>query len=514
VRFSELHGICLSDADDWFDPYLPADTALCVDPFLIYPDAEEPWFGAHNHILDFFAVVFDLVRQSKGDVKSLAWKKAQSLLLFPEPAEFCLGLADGSPNGSGASFGLQEGMLDGVKTALGLDIDNVPHMEMLGLFQGGMGLDRMSDAVCNIAKSYFIRYTQDVARRHGVPMQTFRVQHAAWSAEQALWLDQDVDLPVNPFLSRPAPVLLVPKRFLKDIPVVTANGFWSWAWSNHADTLRVNFNYAIARRVDRWEKAKLARQNPQIVAEYLKSLEHEDHEPYDVDRDRGMRTTWWEKGGEIAAKATTSFVPSDLSEFPQFVGTIIDIFKHGVEHQDEWQQLWHRGISMPEKKVQSVFRSCAKHYCQANDVALIGEANAGRGPVDFEFARGWRARSVVEMKLVSNTKFWDGILAQTPQYAISADVNVVYFVAIAYTDEEMADSVTTKVIRAAKLASDRHEVDVRSIIIDARPKQSASRLKPSQELRDELHQGTNDLGAPDGPDEDSTGPGTPDEFAA
>ncbi|GIG89217.1 hypothetical protein [Plantactinospora endophytica] len=487
MRWSELHGIRRTDQDDWFDTYLPTDTNLCVDPFLIYPDTDERWFEAHDHTLDFFALVFGLVRESKGNEKSLAWKQAQALLMFPEPAEFCLGVADGTPNGSGAGRGLQEGMLDGVKTALGLGIDNVPHMEMLGLFQGGMGLDRISDAVCNILKSFFIRYTQDIARRHGVPMKRFRVRNAAWSEEFASWQTQEVDLPANPFLDRPGPVLLVPKRFLKDIPVVSANGFWNYAWRNHSEEVRGNFNYLIARNVDSREKAKMARQNPAIVASYLKDLEHTEHEPYPVDKDPKLRTRWWEMGGKIAERSPLSYVPKDHSEFPEFVAEVIQSFRHGIEHQDEWQMLWHLGVSLPEKKVQALFRSCAKHYCKANDISMTGEANAGRGPVDFHFAAGWVARTVVEMKLMSNSKFWDGILAQTPQYAMSEDVHVAFFVAIAYTDDEMTESQTNKIGQAARIASDRYNVEIRPIVVDARPKQSASKMKPPQDLRDELH---------------------------
>ena len=511
MKFGDFYGIERTDADDWFDPYLPTDTALCVDPFLIYAEPEQPWFGVHNHILDFFGMVFDLVRQSGGDRNTLAYKKAQALLLFPEPPEFCLGLADGSPNGSGASHGLQAGMLDGVKTALGLGLDNVPHMEMLVLFQGGMGLDRMSDAVCNIAKSFFVEYTQAVAKRHGVSLETFRVRNAAWNRDTLMWEDRDVELPLNPFVSRRAPVLLVPKRFLKDIPVVTPNDFWGYAWSNHAEELRTHFNYDIARHITREEKARMARQNPEIVKEFLTNLEGQEHKPYDVDKDPKLKTNWWEMGGSIAAKATTSFVPENPAEFPDFVGAIIDVFKHGIEHQDDWQQLWYRAVPMPEKKVQAVFRSCAKHYCKANDVALIGEANAGRGPVDFEFARGWRARSVVEMKLVNNSHFWDGILAQTPEYAIGSDVDVAYFVAIAYTDDEMAESLTNKVHRAAKIATERHGIQVRAVIIDARQKESGSKIKPPQSVRDELHRPgpAAEIGGPEDPPPDGkNAPGT------
>ncbi|MFI6078875.1 hypothetical protein ACIA5C_45930 [Actinoplanes sp. NPDC051343] len=117
MRFSEFYEVEKTEVDDWFDPFLPADTPLCVDPFLIYPDAKAPWAGAHDHILDFFAMVFDLVRASGGNTASLAWKKAEALLMFPEPSEFCLGVANGSPHGSGSGRGLQAGMLEGVRTA-------------------------------------------------------------------------------------------------------------------------------------------------------------------------------------------------------------------------------------------------------------------------------------------------------------------------------------------------------------------------------------------------------------
>ncbi|MFI7156554.1 hypothetical protein [Micromonospora chalcea] len=487
ARFSEHFGIEPTAQDDWFDTYLPSDTNFCVDPFLIWSDTDARWFEAHNHTLDFFATAFRLVRESQGNEQSAAWRQAKTFLLFREPKEFCLGLAEGCSDGAGSGRVLQEGMLEGIKTALGLGFDNVPHLEMLALFQGGMGLDRISDAVCDILKSYFIQYTQDIARRHGVPTEPFRVENASWSEEHGCWHTKEVELPLNPFAKKRRPVLLVPKRFLRDIPVVTANGFWRYAWGNHSEELRGSFNYDIARNVDRRVKAKLARQNPAVVASYLKELEHKEHEPYPVDKDPKLRTRWWELGAMMADRLPLDHLPKDHSEFPDFVNAIIQSFRHGVEHQDDWQNFWHHGVSLPEKKVQSLFRSCAQHYCRANDVSIAGEANAGRGPVDFQFAKGWRARTVVEMKLMSNSRFWDGILAQTPQYAISEEVHVAFFVAVAYTDDEMTSNHIDKVHKAARIASQRHGVDVRAVIVDARKKTSASKVKPPKEMRDELH---------------------------
>ncbi len=488
MRFSEYNGIEPGPDDDWFDTLLPVDTNLCVDPFLIYDDTTPRWTTAHDHILDFFGLVFGLVRDSRGNENSIAWQQAKRLLRFPEPAEFCLGVAENSPMGSGSAAGLQEGMLEGVRTALGLGMDNLQHMEMLGLFQGGMGLDRISDAVCNILKSYFIEYTQDVCRRHGVSMEPFRVRNAAWSETFARWQEREVDLPANPFVARRQPVLLVPRRFLKDIPVVTADAFWHYAWSNHAAELRGDFNFDLAQNVDRRQKAKMARQNPQVVAEYLRSLEYQDHEPYPVDRDPKLRVRWWEFGAQIARHSPLSYVASDPAEFPEFVKAVVEAFRRGIEHQGDWTLLWHGNTSAQEKRVQALFRSSVRHYCQAYNIDFSREPNAGSGPVDFKFSQGWSARTVVEMKLMRHTGFWDGILEQAPQYAIAEEVNVAVFVAIAYTDRDMEQERVAKVHRAAELVASTKNIQVFPVIIDARPKESASKLKAPKSVKDQLDQ--------------------------
>jgi hypothetical protein len=115
------------------------------------------------------------------------------------------------------------------------------------------------------------------------------------------------------------------------------------------------------------------------------------------------------------------------------------------------------------------------------------ESNAGRGPVDFKFSQGWGARVIAEIKLMRNSKFWDGILAQVPQYARSEGVQTAFFVAIAYTDADMDASRVIKVEKAADLAARHNSIDVIPVIVDARRKESGSRLRMSDEERDELN---------------------------
>ncbi|MEV6527903.1 hypothetical protein AB0M43_38880 [Longispora sp. NPDC051575] len=484
MRFSEHYNVMPSQADDWFDTFLPADTKLAVDPFLIYEDTESHWETSHGRILSFFALLFELVAKSGGSEDSMYWKQAKGLLLFPEPAEFCLGVSEGTPLGLGSGPDLQAGMLEGIRTAVGLGYENISHMETLALFQGGMGLDRISDAVCNILKSYFIEYTQQVCARHSIPVEEFQLAHASWSEEYARWSDRKVKLPLNPYVTkRRIPVLLVPERFLRDIPVVTANGFWSFAWSSHGEKLRGDFNFDIARNVSRTTKARMARQNPDVVADYLSLLEGEAHDSYDIYRDPKLLVNWYEAGAGLSQKKGLSFVPEGPHEFAAFVRELVRSFKHSVEQGQGWVLLWANNRGVAERAVQALFRSVTIHYCRAHGISLSGEANAGRGPVDFKFSKGWDASALVEIKLMRNTHFWDGILAQTPTYAVAEEVEHAIVVAIAYTDADMKASRLANVERAAEIASEISGISVVSEVVDARQKTPGSKLKADPEAR-------------------------------
>lgn len=479
MRFSEQYGITINeDEDDWFDPLLTTDTRLYVDPFRVWADDEAAWAGAHDHLLRFFGMVLAYVKEAKGDEQSPAWVKARSLLLFPEPWEFCLGMAVGSPRGSGSGSGLQRGMLAGARTAVGLGIDRLQHMELLVLFQEGMGVDRISDATCNVIKSYFIRYTQAICRRHGVPMRRFRVRHSDWDETFGRWIDGTHELPANPYLTgRPGPVLLTPARFLRELPTVDPDDFWNYAWSNENEQLRGDFNYDLAKNVPARLKARLARQNPDAAMRYLRALEANPKPPYDLARDPALRNRWYEGGRDLAASNPLSFVPDRPEDFPAFIEAMINSFSHGLEQSDAWRLLWMGSRPRGEKEVQYLFRSTVLHYCRANHIVLSGESNAGRGPVDFKFAANWHAQTLVEVKLTNNSSFWDGLRLQTVQYLRSEEVQVGYFVAVGFRDKDFDEDRLDRVRDAARQVSEDTGKDVRFAIVDARRKDSASKLR-------------------------------------
>lgn len=497
MRFSEHFDIEWTEpADDWFDVLVDTDTPLFVDPFLIWEEAGGFWGSAHGFLIDFFDIVFDLIGESGGNFNHAAWRQASNLLLFPEPAEFRLGVTEGSPLGSGSGRGLQEDMLTGIRTASAVGMTRIAHIETIALFQGGMGVDRISDAVCNVLKPYFIKYTKAIVERHRIPTELQTIKNAAWSARFRKWVDEKHALPVTEIeVARRGrtrvvrlPVLLVPQRFLRDIPVADSNKFWSWSWAEMGNQLRGDFNFDVASKVARQTKARMARENPDAVALYLSSVEALPKEPYPIAEDPKLLVTWYERGAEIIdLRPSAKWTSAEESEgtFLEFIETVIEEYRHNVEN-DSWRLLWISGRGAPERNAQVLFRSVVIHYCKANDVDLTGESNAGRGPVDFKFSKGWKARALVEIKLARNSRFWEGLLAQTPTYQIAEGVRVAFFVAIAYKEDEMSLEFQEKLRRAARLVSAERGVVVKTVLVDATQKKSASKEK-DQALKDSLN---------------------------
>ena len=206
----------------------------------------------------------------------------------------------------------------------------------------------------------------------------------------------------------------------------------------------------------------MARQNPDAVALYLGHLEQQPKEPYPVAIDPKLLVTWYEQGRQLSGRSILAPESEDLDAFVEFVAKIIEEYRQGVE-RDSWRLLWQTGRGAGERAVQALFRSIVWHYCRANDVDLSGESDAGRGPVDFKFSKGWQARALVEIKLARNSSFWDGLTAQTPTYMWAEDVRAAFFVAVAYKEEELTLEFRARLQEAARIVSEAKGVDVRAV---------------------------------------------------
>lgn len=473
-RFSERFGVTPTSADDWFDVMLPSDTKLFVDPFRIYAEDTGIWAGAHDELVDFFNLVLELMAEAKLDPKSQHWQAAADLLMFPEPVEFCLGYAEGSEGGRGTAKRRRQEMLRAGAIAINAGMDHLSHFEEMTLFQGRVGPDLISDVACNVLKQRFIQYTREVCERHAVETQTVRVKHSSWSRQYRRWDNATAELPYNPWTK--AGVLLVPHRFLRQLPSIEGDGFWDYAFAYEADNIRGQFQYDIARNVKTDKIAELARQNPELVRKFVKRFEPRPPDPYDVELDPRGRTRWYEAGLKLATYARDVDGPSDAEQFCEFVGTLCDEFVWVTEQRGGWTLLWNPdGTPRAESAVQQLFHVALVLYCKDRDVDLSPEASAGRGPVDFKFSHGWERRALVEVKLANHTRFWHGIDTQTPTYMKAEGIRCGYFLAVQYTDNDFTQERIDRVHQKAKDVSEECGYAITPVFVDARPKASASR---------------------------------------
>jgi len=473
-RFSERFGVAQSADDDWFDLLLPVDTKLFVDPFRVYAEDNGAWAGAHDELVDFFNLVLELMAEAKLDPSSQHWNAAAELLMFPEPIEFCLGYAEGSEGGRGSAKKRRTEMLAAGSIAINAGMDHVSHFEEMTLFQGRVGPDLISDVACNVLKRRFIEYTQAVCLRHGIETHPVAVKHASWSREYRRWDNATVDLPYNPWTK--AGVLLVPQRFLRQLPAIDGDGFWNFSFSFEAENIRGQFQYDIARNVRSERIAELARQNPELVRKFVQRFEQHPPDPYDVQRDPRGRTRWYEAGKVLATTARDISEPSSAEEFCAFVGHLCSEFVWVTEERGGWPLLWNPdNTPRAESSVQQLFHVALVLYCKDHDVDISPESAAGRGPVDFKFSQGWERRAIVEVKLANHSRFWHGIDTQTPTYMNAEGIRCGYFLAVQYTDRDLTPDRIARVHQKAKDVSEQCGYSITPVFLDARPKKPGSK---------------------------------------
>ena len=311
------------------------------------------------------------------------------------------------------------------------------------------------------------------------------VPNADWSADNYEWVPKRVELPINPaYAERRLPILLTPEAFIRDIPVASADGFVNYA-STAAD-LRKRFNINLSRHVPRHLKAEMARSNFSLIDQYFSNLEDQRWDAYPLEDDPRRRLNPGQTGTAPLSEYPATTIPTTQSQVPSFVAALVKNFAYCIEQKGIWRLLWYKNHGLDEAHVQDLFYLTAINFCRQNNIMVTPESSAGRGPVDFVFGKKWKDRALVELKLVRNSAFWDGIMKQVPAYTRAEEIHAAFFVGVAYTDEEMAAASRAKVEKAAALASEKNGITITPLIIDARRKVSASKERMTPAERAEL----------------------------
>lgn len=477
MRFSRAFSLKRGPRDDWFDPDLTVDTRLFLDPFLLLK-AGATWSKAHDVLVAHFAHCYRLVARARGQ-QSLSAKAAHRLLTFPEPYEFGLGYTAASTRGSGGGSRQALTIADGIAVAVAAGLDEPDHIEEIGILNEGFGADRISDAALNVLKPQFIRYTQAIARRHELPVQPHKIRNAGADLDAARWFADVFDLPTN--TETGDPVLLVPRKLLRDLPTLNAE---DWFQSDVNEEIRTYLNIKVGRTIPKTEIVKLARKHPEQVRAWARAqTSRTDLKGYDFGEDpRGV--VKYDTATVEYAQAhplENLHAPSSQQELSRLLSEVLGHFKNFIENGGGWKLLWNSDrTEKHEDAAQLLFMGMAREYLRLFGVEVDREVELGRGPVDFKVSAGRNIRLLIEVKKAHTGTFWNGLHDQLPSYLASDATDQGWLVAIRYRDTKSTTERLRRLPAEVKGAAERTGKQLHYIAIDGRRPASASRIRMSR----------------------------------
>ncbi len=448
-----------------FDSLLDQDTHLFIDPFLLEGAKHSAFVDARKNLLGHFRKIIKLLHASKTK-NDILWRIAFQKLRFKEIAGFGLGYSKGGTSGSGIGPKFTSHLVQSASEIVKAGILDPELFELIGIFEEGIGCDRISDMTVAILLPQFLSYTDSVFTRCGQKFAGYNFRGTTYN------------IPANPFRKK-TPVLLVPKNFLRDLPIAHEWGDIGYVCEVNA-TLRNKLNDVLG--ADWRDKTKgLSKvqirnffvENPELLKEILKSYKKSEPKKYDWKNDPSGEVVWREAALECVAEfpltLTTAASPQDVAK------TICDHFKELIEVNGLWRLLYRDEKCTKrkhERASQLLFQGIASSYCTANDLDISPESNGGSGPVDFKFSRGAKGKTLVEAKLSTNSKMLAGFEKQVAIYqrAEGADF-VIYLVLIVNKSDTLIKRLKERVRELDRQGKVRPAV----VFVDALPKKSASK---------------------------------------
>jgi hypothetical protein len=201
---------------DFVDVPIGNDTAVFLDPSRI-KSMQTTWASECASLLQhFFEKLLEHIRTND---------RTGGLYMLEglhERNEFHLGLSRGRSKGSGIGREFAEKFWSALSNSKAGKTGLLKDIEDACLFIDGVGPDRISDAACNILRGPLIRYTQDMCRYYGIPLESGVDSGPVWNSMNGRWEESLVELPVTPF----GMLLLVPKIAVRHCLVYDAQSYY------------------------------------------------------------------------------------------------------------------------------------------------------------------------------------------------------------------------------------------------------------------------------------------------
>lgn len=255
-RLTDFHNLPLTQEEvDFAIPFLDEDIPLYIDPFLLWKSPSMQDNALHTAITNSFNNLGYLMKKSKD-------KDALDILIRgSECNEVGLGV---SKTKKGARIGEKSALniLSLFKDIPQINKRGFVHFEEIQLFVDQISKDRISDISANFLKSFLIDYTMEQSEKHSIPMAKTMVENLYDYKSNQFISEDGIYLPINPVTNEP--VLLVPKRWLRFMPWISYEDYFSGYFINEVEDEKVK---------TRVEVLNYNRQNYDMVETYIKQKE-------------------------------------------------------------------------------------------------------------------------------------------------------------------------------------------------------------------------------------------------
>ena len=468
IRISEALGVSHEafTITGAFDGCIDVDSRLYVDPHLLAAAATPELADSHARFQQHFIEVIALLKASSRAGDAL-WRSAERKLTFREIRGVGLGFSVGRPTGSGIGPRLAGHMLATADDIVRAGVEDPTIFELVGLLEEGIGPDRVSDMAISIIRQDLLAFSERVARELEVPVKGVGIRGREYQV---------------PTVPRRVPYLiLVPSEVLRNLPVAESWEDIDWVrWEN--EELRERVNRIIgntwrsaARRPSKAELRRVLIENPSLLRDLLRQYNRKPARPYDQRRDPAGEVVWVEASRRFSRDypLPLAFLRARTTkEVEDIVRTIVRKFVDLVEKNGLNQLLYDTdGKPKPERAAQLLFFGIADAYCQANNLDLSREPNAGRGAVDFKVSAGYTSRVTVEIKLSTNKKLVHGWATQLPIYQ-AAEKAVTGICLVLQVAE--SETLLKQLMKERNKSKDEGQTTPDVIVADARLRPSAS----------------------------------------
>lgn len=474
LYFSQHFGVSPTVLEDYgaFDISLASDLPLFIDPFLLFNSQKPDYRDLHEGVIRYLVFLRDRATPDLDPGLIKSW------YMFQEVKQNWLGFTVLGNSGSGLGKDFAHALHNSLGSILkGFGSESITkgaHLEKLALIKEGVGRDNISDFTTNLIKGYLLEYTQAFAQEHLSPDQrgTFSVARAVFNYETETWESRQYDLPAlrgDYVLLTPADMLTKDDTWISRSDLVRE--FSSIPDAIEDDQLRAQVNNYLFKKLSdnptKKEYSDLAAaailQFPEVIDYYIRQKENTGEQAVGLSAKRRQEVF------EVLVRmvqqvvedirTNTTLYQTPVNSYDEALARAIG-FKRYIENQDGHRLLNRPGQERPlatEKEVQLFFGL----IFFGSEFDVNREVNNGRGPVDFKVSKGAIDKSLIEIKLASNSQLKRNLQNQVAVYEKANGTRTSVKMIVCFTDADVA-----KVDAVLKELDLRGEKSI--VVIDAR----------------------------------------------